>query len=165
MPYTKQVHVERSVKISDKRIFEEEVYRGLAFYGDHDKPIEHMVLTMEKGDTDDILVYFRILQQKILRNVKWGWKRNIQFIGVVMKEPHYHAHIFVKKPFVDRNVLIRLWSLTYKEGSHIETRFLYKDKTVRSHMKKIVTYVMNNPDEHQSEDYFYFKSVNWGKRS
>lgn len=162
MPYTKQVRIEKLEKLESKREYEYEAYRGLAFYGEKEKPVEHLVLTMEKGDTADLLALFKLLQIKILRNAKWGWKRNIQFIGVVMRDPHYHAHILIRKPHVDLQILIRYWSMVYKEGSHITSKFLYKDKTNEKHMKKIVTYVMNNPDEHQSEEFYYFKSKNWG---
>lgn len=154
--------LERVEKIENKRDFELQCYTGLKYYGEHDKPVEHLVLTMETGDTGDLLAFFKLFRHKILVNAKWGWKRNIQFIGVIMKDPHYHAHILIKKPHVDLPILLRYWQTVYKEGSHITSRFLYKDKTNKSHMKTIVTYVMNNPEEHQSSEYFYFKSKNWG---
>jgi len=159
-----RIRIERLVKLDNKRDFENESYEGLSYYGDHNKPVEHLVLTFEKGDTDDLLKKFHLLQRKILVNSKWGWKRNIQFVGVVMTKPHYHAHILIRKPYVDKLVLIRYWAMVYKEGSHIEIKFVSKDKTKKTQMRRLVTYIMNNPEEHQSEDYYYFKSMNWGKK-
>lgn len=160
--YKDNIHLSKVVWISDKREFEELMYQGLEYYGHKDKPVEHMVFTAESGEQVDLMKCFRSFQIRILRNVKFGYKRKIDFIGVILYEPHYHIHVLIRKPIIEIELMRKLWEYSYKENSHIFTRYVFKDKTSRGSMKKIVTYIMNQPESHETQNYRYFRSSGWG---
>lgn len=147
----------------DARLFEELSYQGLAYYASRDLPVERLILTSPVSEP--LFDYFKFFQKKVLKNASFGWKRQFEFIGVWVKEPHNHMHILTRKPIL-KNVHLfrRLWADSCgHEGSHMDCTYVTRDKSSRKQMQKLVTYIMQNPIEHQSEDFVYFVSRYWGK--
>jgi len=139
-----------------KREAEEKLYQGLQVYGEHEKRIEFLTISINKSQSRDIMIYFERLCQQMLYQGKYGV---IDYFLVNVDGQHIHA--LIKKPYVRIEELVNSWKRITDDDSHLLIKTVRSDKTKRSKMLKLVNYIITQDEKHNSS-VKYRCSENWG---
>lgn len=141
----------------EKRDFEMQAYWGLKKYGESDKRVEFLTLTITKDKEVDLFSFFEKLNERMLYKGRFGI---IDFAGVMVDGQHIHT--LIRKPYVKTNELLAFWKNVTGEHSSMMIKTVRKDKTKASQMAKLIAYILNQGEKHNTDDILFFQSQNWG---
>lgn len=156
-----------SKTLVDKRAFEGECYKGLA--SRRDGYVEFLTIGCSMNSGIDLKKAFEEFCERL------SSRKKIEWIAVHVKEPKgllglndsfegkEHMHILWAKPYVRMDMLRDIWQGLSKTSGGIKNRTVRGSLSARSQMSRLVGYLVNQDDHHDSEhrEVFYYESAGW----
>lgn len=157
-----------SKKLTDKRVFEGECYRGLA--SRRGGYVEFLTVGCSMDSAIDLRKTFEEFCERL------SCRKKIEWIAVHVKEPRggssfadgspvgkEHMHILWAKPYIRMDMLRDVWQGLSKTSGGIKNRTVHGSLSARSQMSRLVGYLVNQDDHHDtdSREVFYYESAGW----
>ncbi|MFZ1898151.1 hypothetical protein [Methanoregula sp.] len=158
-------------KLSDKRVFEAELYKGLA--SRRESTVEHLVI-----HGSDQIPYGRLLEyfEKLCESLPRVKSKPVEFCLVLIRyqkcaidgyQPSEHLHAAWAKPYMTWRSLGTVWKWVSNSDSHITTKTVRGSKSARSQMERFVGYLVTQDLHHECNakdghvEVVYYESAGW----
>lgn len=158
----------------DKRTFEAECYKGLA--SRRKGVVEFLTIGCSMDSGIDLKKSFETFCDHLSR------RKSVEWIAVHVREPRAfqvlpsidsddgekwqgkeHMHILWAKPYIRMDMLRDLWQEHSGTSGGVKNRTVHGSLSARSQMSRLVGYLTNQDDHHDTDnrEVFYYESSGW----
>lgn len=147
-----------NTKTTEKRVWARNALKGLEYYSTTKSRITSLTLDKKPDHKIDLIKCLDLLIPRLLNYSETSRFAKITYTLAMVN--HQHLHILIKRPYCPLSYIKKNWEqiLNY-EFSQPYAKTLKNEKEDR---EKVVTYIMNQGEKHNTEDVIFITSPSWG---
>lgn len=147
-------------KTKEKRKWAKGALEGMLYYNSKKSKITHLILSKNPEHKVDLFRCFELLIPRMLNYSKTSKYVKVTFTLAMVN--HQHMHILIKRPYTPFEYIKKQWvDIMGNTSSDVFMRLVGAHD---SDIKKVVNYIMNQGNEHETTDVLFITHPDWGKK-